>query len=113
MNNASRSDREYHVEYYEGFYSFRNEKLEVLMDEATFDKYMQAYLVSQEIETRTYSQLVEYAAKVSRQHFEAEQALHNPDYWAQVCDPHIRIIQRKNIYQPVQTDETNATSKKE
>jgi hypothetical protein len=39
--------------YYEGLYSFRNETVEVLMDEATFDKYMEAYLVRHGIETRT------------------------------------------------------------
>ncbi len=83
-------------EYYEGFYSLRNERLEVLMDEATFDKYMQAYLVSHGIEARTELELVEYASSVGRQHYEVEKVLHNPDYWLRMCDPNIRIIQLKS-----------------
>jgi hypothetical protein len=109
MNNEPMHEVE-SVEYYEGFYSFRNQSLEVLMDEATFNSYMQAYLVLQGIETRKYSALVAYAADVSRQHFEAEQALHNPDYWLQICDPRIRIIRRDSTPQQAQAEEAEKIS---
>jgi hypothetical protein len=37
---------EYH--YHEGFFSFHNGDVEVLMDEETFEEYMHAYLVKHE-----------------------------------------------------------------
>ena len=79
--------------YYEGFWSFRNEQVEVLMDEATFDTYMEAYLVSHGIDTRTSAELLEEATKIERQRHEAEKVLFDPDYWLQISDPRIRIIQ--------------------
>jgi hypothetical protein len=82
--------------YYEGFWSFRNEKVEVLMDEATFDTYMEAYLVSHGVDTRTSAELLAYAANVERQRHEVEKVLFDPDYWLQMADPNIRIIQLKS-----------------
>lgn len=82
--------------YYEGFWSFRNEQVEVLMDEATFDTYLKAYLVSHGIDTRTSAELLEEATKIGRQHYEAEKVLFDPDYWLQITDPNIRIIQSQN-----------------
>jgi hypothetical protein len=79
--------------YYEGFWSFRNEEVEVLMDEATFDTYLEAYLVSHGVDTRTSAELLAYAANIERQHYEAEQVLFDPAYWLHMADPHIRIIQ--------------------
>jgi hypothetical protein len=79
--------------YYEGFWSLRNEKIEVLMDEATFDTYMEAYLVSHGVDTRTSAELLEYAANIERQHHEAEKVLFDPDYWLHMTDPNIRIIE--------------------
>src|SRR6266571_7348466 len=98
MNNESLNDHEEveDVEYYEGFYVFRSPTLEVLMDEATFDRYWHAYLLRHGIETRSNCELMEYAAKVDKQHFEAEQVLFNPDYWREIVDPKIRIIQLKS-----------------
>jgi hypothetical protein len=89
MNDDSLSDGT----YYEGFWSFRNEEVEVLMDEATFDTYLEAYLVSHGIDTRTSAELLAYVGNVGRQHYEAEQVLFDPDYWLQMADPNIRIIQ--------------------
>jgi hypothetical protein len=89
MNSDSLSD----CIYYEGFWSFRNEKVEVLMDEATFDTYLKAYLVSHGIETRTSAELLEEATNREKQHHEAEKILFDPDYWLQMTDPNIRIIQ--------------------
>src|SRR5712691_7148812 len=113
MSNESLSDFEYDVEYYEGFYSFRNERVEVLMDEATFDRYWHAYLVRHGIETRSNDELMVYAAKVDKQHFEAEQVLHNPDYWREIVDPHIRIIQLKSTPNPIGAPEGQQTSSKD
>lgn len=79
--------------YYEGFWSFRNEQVEVLMDEATFDTYLKAYLVSHGIDTRTSAELLEEATKIERQHHEAEKVLFDPDYWLHIADPNIRVIQ--------------------
>jgi hypothetical protein len=90
--------------YYEGFWSFRNEKIEVLMDEATFDTYLKAYLVSHGIDTRTSAELLEYASTVDKQHHEAETILFNPDFWLQITDPNIRIIQLQKTQQPVPTN---------
>jgi alpha-L-arabinofuranosidase len=104
MSNESLNDFEYDVEYYEGFYSFRNEQVEVLMDEATFDRYWHAYLLRHGIETRSNCELMEYAAKVDKQHFEAEQVLFKPDYWREIVDPHIRIIQLKSTCHTMPTD---------
>jgi len=109
MSNDSLSDGT----YYEGFWSFRNEKVEVLMDEATFDTYLEAYLVSHGIDTRTSAELLAYAANIERQHHEAEKVLFDPDYWLQITDPNIRIIQLQRTWQPVPTDEAGETSKRE
>ncbi len=83
--------------YYEGFWSFRNERVEVLMDEATFDAYLKAYLVSHGIDTRTSAELLEEATNREKQHHEAEKVLFDPDYWLQISDPHVRIIHRMNM----------------
>lgn len=85
--------------YYEGFWSFRNEQVEVLMDEATFDTYLKAYLVSHGIDTRTSAELLEEATKIERQHHEAEKVLFDPDYWLQITDPRIRVIQLQKTRQ--------------
>ena len=110
MNNESLNDHEEveDVEYYEGFYVFRSPTLEVLMDEATFDRYWHAYLLRHGIETRSNCELMEYAAKVDKQHFEAEQVLFNPDYWREIVDPKIRIIRRdNNTHQQRQAEEAD------
>lgn len=107
MSTDSQSD----FTYYEGFWSFRNEQGEVLMDEATFETYLNAYLVSHGIDTRTYAELVEYASTIDRQRFEAETVLFNPDYWLQSTDPNIRIIQLQRTQQSLPTDEAESTSK--
>lgn len=85
--------------YYEGFWSFRNEQVEVLMGEATFDTYLEAYLVSHGIDTRTSAELLEEATKIERQHHEAEKVLFDPDYWLQITDPRIRVIQLQKTRQ--------------
>lgn len=80
MNTDSLSD----CTYYEGFWSFRNEKVEVLMDEASFDTHLKAYLVSHGIDTRTQAELLEYAAQVNKQRHDAEAVLFNPEYWLEI-----------------------------
>lgn len=99
--------------YYEGFWSFRNEKIEVLMDEATFDTYLEAYLVSHGIDTRTSAELLEYAANIERQHHEAEKVLFDPVYWLQMADQNIRIVQLMRTRQQVPMGEADKTSKRE
>ena len=108
MSNDSLSD----YTYYEGFWSFRNEKVEVLMDEATFDTYLKAYLVDHGIDTRTNAELLEYASNRERQHYEAEKVLFDPDYWLQITDPNIRIIQLQSGKQAVPMDEAESTNKR-
>jgi hypothetical protein len=93
--------------YYEGFWSFRNEQIEVLMDEATFDAYLKAYLVSHGIDTRTSAELLEEAAKRDKQYYEVERVLFNPDYWLKINDPNIRIIQLQKARHSVLPDEAN------
>jgi hypothetical protein len=109
MNDVSLSDGT----YYEGFWSFRNEEVEVLMDEATFDAYLEAYLVSHGIDTRTSTELLANVATIGRQHYEAEQVLFDPDYWLQMADPNIRIIQLKKTWQSMLMDGVGETSKRE
>src|SRR5258708_7729402 len=96
------------VEYFQGFYIFHNDSIEVLMDEETYDKHWRAYMVRYGIETRTNAELVEYATQVESQHFAAEQVLFNPDYWRDIHDPKIRIIPLNKTYQPKQTEVRNA-----
>jgi hypothetical protein len=92
MSSDSLNEEMYET-YYEGFWSFRNQEIEVLMDEATFDAHLKAYLVSQGIDPKTSDELLKEAEKQERHYFEAERVLFNPDYWRQISDPHIRIIQ--------------------
>jgi hypothetical protein len=106
MNN----DATYDYEYYEGFYLLRNEKREVFMDEATFDTYRHAYLVSHGMETRTQEELEQYATSVGQQQCEVEKLLYNPEYWIGIDDPNIRIIPLRSTCQPMPTDKTEATS---
>ena len=107
MDSDSRTEETYEETYYEGFWSFRNQEIEVLMDEATFDEYLKAYLVSQGINPRSSDELLEEAAKRDRQYFEAEQALFNPDYWRQINDPHIRIIQLQKTPRSARADDAD------
>ena len=107
MSNDPRSD----YTNYEGFWSFRNEQVEVLMNEATFETYLNVYLVSHGIDTRTHAEILEYASTVDRQRYEAETVLFNPNYWLQSTDPNIRIIQVQRTQQSLPTDEAESTSK--
>jgi hypothetical protein len=103
-------DPQFDYTYYEGFWSFRNEQVEVLMDEATFDTYLNAYLVSHGIDTRTYAELLAYVSTVDEQQHKAEKVLFNPDYWLHITDPNIRIIQVQRTQQPALTDEADERS---
>ena len=76
------------------------------MDEATFDTYLKAYLVSQGIDPKSSDELMEEAAKRDQQYFEAERVLFNPDYWLQINDPHIRVIQLQQTLHSTQADAT-------
>ncbi|QBD79320.1 hypothetical protein EPA93_26360 [Ktedonosporobacter rubrisoli] len=83
-------------EFYEGFWSFSNDEIEILMDEATFDKYFRAYLQEKGLETRTYLELLHYAEEVQQQHKAAEEILFDPSYWLPLAsDPSVRIVPRK------------------
>ena len=106
MDSDLRKEETYEETYYEGFWSFRNQEIEVLMDEATFDSYLKAYLVSQGIDPRSSDELMEEAAKRDQQYFEAERVLFNPDYWRQINDPHIRIIRLQQTPHPSLPDAT-------
>jgi hypothetical protein len=82
-------------EYFEGFYIFSNQDVEVLMDETTFNEYLYAYFERHGIDPRSNAELLAYATQVEQQHFAAEQILHHPEYWFAFADPRIRILQRK------------------
>ena len=88
----------YEFEYDEGFFSFRNAEVEVLMDEATFDRYLQAYLESHGLDTRSTDELLVAITTIEQQHKEAETVLMSPNYWRGVTDPQIRVIPRKIPY---------------
>jgi len=106
MDGESPNEEMYET-YYEGFWSFRNQEIEVLMDEATFDVYLKAYLVSHGIDPRTSAELLEEAAKREQQHFQAERVLFDPDYWRQINDPRIRIIRLQKTPHSVRADEVD------
>jgi hypothetical protein len=82
-------------QYDEGFFSFRNDDVEVRIDEMTFDEYLHAYLVKHGIDTRTQEELLAYVSHVGKQHFEAEKVLHHADYWRSFSDPRIRLLDLK------------------
>jgi hypothetical protein len=82
-------------QYFDGFFIFRNEQQEVLMDEMTFDEYMQSYLIEHGIETRSEEELLQYIATVVEQQRAAEKLLHRVDYWVARDDPRIRILKRE------------------
>jgi hypothetical protein len=92
-------------DYYEGFYSFRNEMLEVLMDEETFDKYLEAALVRRGIDTRSEPELLTYVSQVLEQRREVEKVLQNPDYWIAIADPNVRVIRRDTTSSHRQAEE--------
>lgn len=85
---------EYH--YDEGFFSFHNGDVEVLMDEETFEEYMHAYLVTHGMETRSEAELLKAVTKAQQQRKEGENILMKPDYWLTLAaDSRIRIIRRE------------------
>jgi hypothetical protein len=106
MKDISRTEETYEETFYEGFWSFRNQEIEVLMDKASFDTCLKAYLMSQGIDPRSSDELLEEAAKRDQQYFEAERVLFNPDYWRQINDPHIRIIPLRQTPHPAEVDNT-------
>lgn len=73
-------------------WKFENEVMSVSMDDATFQKHLNAYLTSKGIDTRTYLQLLAYVDQVLNQRIEVVAHLENPEYWCDIDDPHIRII---------------------
>jgi len=75
-----------------GVWKFENEVMSVSMDDATFQKHLNAYLTSKGIDTRTYLQLLAYVDQVLNQRIEAAAHLENPEYWRDIDDPYIRII---------------------
>jgi hypothetical protein len=85
------------IGYYEGFYYFRNQTLEVLMDEETYEKYRHAYLVRHSIETRSDDELMDYVTMVEEQHAQARNVLFNPEYWREIRDRKVWVIPRRDI----------------
>jgi hypothetical protein len=85
------------IGYYEGFYYFRNETLEVLLDEETYKKYWHAYLVRCGIETRSDDELMDYVTMVEEQHAQARKVLYNPEYWREIRDRKVWVIPRRDI----------------
>jgi hypothetical protein len=73
-------------------WKFENEVMSVSMDDATFQKYLNTYLTSEGIDTRTYLQLLAYVDQVLNQRIEAATHLENPEYWRDIGDPYIRVI---------------------
>ena len=64
----------------------------VRMDDATYQRHLNAFLAQQGIDTRSYQQLVDYADQVLSQRIEAGKQLHEPDYWLSCDDPGVRIL---------------------
>jgi hypothetical protein len=85
------------IGYYEGFYYFRDETLEVLMDEETYEKYRHAYLLRHGIETRSGDELLDYVTMVQEQHTQARNVLFNPEYWREIRDRKVWVIPRRDI----------------
>lgn len=104
MDNDLRNEEAYEETYYEGFWSFRNQEIEVLMDEATFDEYLEAHLVSQGIDPKSSDELLAEAEKQEQHYFKAEQVLFHADYWRHIRDPRIRIIQLQRMPHPTEVD---------
>jgi len=73
-------------------WKLENEVMSVSMDDATFQKHLNAYLTSKGIDTRTYLQLLAYVDQVLNQRVEAATYLKNPEYWRDIDDPYIRVI---------------------
>jgi hypothetical protein len=82
-------------QYDEGYFCFRNDDVEVHIDEMTFDEYLYAYLEKHGIDTRTQEELLASVSHVGQQHFEAENVLHHADYWRSFSDSRIRLLDLK------------------
>lgn len=67
-------------------YRLCTETVEVMMEEATFDRYQNAYFIQYGIDSRTHAEPLAYVAHIQQQHLQAEIALHHPDYWVQMTN---------------------------
>jgi hypothetical protein len=77
---------------YDGSYwRFENETMSVLMTDVIYQRHLTAHLASKGIDTRTYSQLLEYASRVLDQRIQAARDLADPEYWRNCSDPDVRI----------------------
>lgn len=74
-------------------WQFENESLLVTMDDATFQKHLNAYLASKGIPTLTYQQLLAYVDQVLDQRIKAMRQLERAEYWLDIDDPNVRILQ--------------------
>lgn len=71
-----------------------NESLFVMMDDATFQKHLNAYLESKGIPRLSYLELLEHINLVLDQRYQAVQHLQNPEYWRDCNDINVRIWQQ-------------------
>ena len=73
-------------------WQFESQGLLVVMNDATFQKHLNACLASMGLSTMTYLQLLEYVDQVLDQRIEAARKLQKPEYWLDINDPDVRIF---------------------